>query len=349
MLLQEHVSLKNLNTLGIKAQARYYARIDSVQQLQQLSLDPQRKPLPRLILGGGSNVLFLNNFKGIVIHMAIGGITVTKQDREYVWVKAGAGVNWHTLVLHCVEQGYAGIENLSLIPGTVGAAPMQNIGAYGATLSDVLESLEAMEVRSGTVHTFSQKDCDFGYRDSIFKNTRKGQYIITSVTLRLHKKPTFRITYGALQSTLKAMDIQELSVKAISDAVICIRQSKLPDPARLGNAGSFFKNPIITQQQFEHHQYTHPDMPGYVQPGGYVKVPAAWLIEQCGWKGKKRDKVGVHQQHALVLVNYGDGTGQDIYQLARDIQQSVQEKFGIALMPEVQVIGMNTTHSIKTF
>lgn len=349
MLLQEHVSLKSLNTLGIKAQARYYARVDSVQQLQQLSLDPQLKPRPRLILGGGSNVLFLNNFKGIVIHMAIGGITVTKQDCEYVWVKAGAGVNWHTLVLHCVEQGYAGIENLSLIPGTVGAAPMQNIGAYGVSLSDVFESLEAMEVHSGTVHTFSQKDCNFGYRDSIFKNTRKGQYIITSVTLRLHKQPTFRTTYGALQSTLKAMDIQALSIKAISDAVIHIRQSKLPDPARLGNAGSFFKNPIITQQQFEHHQHTYPDMPGYGQPGGHVKVPAAWLIEQCGWKGKKRGAVGIHAQQALVLVNYGDGTGQAIYQLAQDIKQSVQEKFGIALMPEVQVIGMNTTHSIKTF
>lgn len=349
MLLQEHVSLKDFNTFGIKAQARYYVRIDDVQQLQRLVLAPQLKPLPRLTLGGGSNVLFINNFVGIVLHMAIGGITVTKQDREYVWVKAGAGVNWHMLVLHCVEQGYAGIENLSLIPGTVGAAPVQNIGAYGVTLSDVFESLEAIEVHSGTVHTFSQQDCGFGYRDSIFKNKLKGQYIITSVTLRLHKQPTFRTTYGALQRTLKAMDIQELSIKVISDAVIYTRQSKLPDPARLGNAGSFFKNSIITQQQFERHQHTHPDMPGYGQPGGHVKVPAAWLIEQCGWKGKKRGTVGVHQQHALVLVNYGGGTGQAIYQLAQDIQQSVQEKFDIALMLEVQMIGMNTTHSIKTF
>ena len=339
MLLREHVSLRNLNTLGVDVQARYYARIDSIQQLQQLLLDPRLKLLPRFILGGGSNVLFLTNFKGIVIHMAIEGITVVKEDQEHVWVRAGAGVNWHTLVLHCVKQGYAGIENLSLIPGTVGAAPVQNIGAYGVALSDVFESLEAIKVHSGLVHTFSQHDCGFGYRDSFFKTTRKAQYIITSVTLRLHKQPTFRATYGALQRTLEAMNVQALSIKAISDAVIHIRQSKLPDPARLGNAGSFFKNPIITQQQFEHHQHTYPDMPGYGQPGGHVKVPAAWLIEQCGWKGKTRGAIGVHQQHALVLVNYGDGTGQDIFRLAQDIQQSVQQRFDIEITPEVQIIG----------
>jgi UDP-N-acetylmuramate dehydrogenase len=338
MLLQERVSLKNLNTLGLNAQARYYVRIDDVQQLQQLLLNPQLNQRSRLILGGGSNVLFLNDFVGIVIHMAIGGIAVVQENREHVWVRAGAGVNWHTLVLHCVQQGYAGIENLSLIPGTAGAAPIQNIGAYGVTFSDVFESLEAIEVDSGTVHTLRSKDCAFGYRDSIFKNTQREQYIITSVTLRLHKQPTFQTTYGTLQSTLEAMDVRELSIKAISDAVIRIRQSNLPDPVHLGNAGSFFKNPIITQQQFEHLQHTHPDMPGYVQPGGHMKIPAAWLIEQCGWKGKTRGAIGVHQQHALVLVNYGEGTGQDIFRLARDIQQSVHQQFDIEIVPEVQVI-----------
>jgi len=338
MLLQERVSLKNLNTLGINAQARYYIRIDSVQQLRNLLLCKTLKHLPRVILGGGSNILFLNNLEGIVIHIAVEGIAVIQEDQEYVWIQAGAGVNWHTLVMHCVRQGYAGIENLSLIPGSVGAAPVQNIGAYEVSLSDVFESLEAIEMHSGIVQTFSQKDCDFGYRDSIFKNTLKTQYIIVSVTLRLHKKPIFQTTYGALQSTLKAMNIQELSIKAISDAVIHIRQSNLPDPALLGNAGSFFKNPIITRQQFERHQHTHPDMPGYAQPGDHVKVPAAWLIEQCGWKGKKRGTVGVHEQHALVLVNYGEGTGQEIYELAQDIQQSVHQQFNIAIMPEVRVI-----------
>lgn len=338
MLLQEHISLKNLNTFGINAQARYYIRIHDAQGLHDLLLDKKLRPLPRLILGGGSNLLFLNDFQGIVIHMAIGGITTMREDQAHVWVKAGAGVNWHTLVLYCIEQGYAGIENLSLIPGTVGAAPIQNIGAYGVTLSEVLESLEAMEVHSGAVHTFDKEDCAFGYRDSIFKNALKEQCIILSITLRLQKKPTFRTSYGALQRTLKAMDVQELSIKAISDAVIHIRKSNLPDPALLGNAGSFFKNPTITQQQFQQLKHTYPNMPGYVQPEGKVKVPAAWLIEQCGWKGKTIGAIGVHKQQALVLVNYGDGTGQDLYQLAQDIQQSVKELFSIEIMPEVNLI-----------
>ncbi len=338
MLLQEHISLKDLNTFGINAQARYYIRIHDAQCLHELLLHKKLRPLPRLILGGGSNLLFLNDFQGIVMHMAIDGIATMKEDQTHVWVQAGAGVNWHTLVLHCIEQGYAGIENLSLIPGTVGAAPIQNIGAYGVTLSESLESLEAMEVHSGAVHTFGKEDCAFGYRDSIFKNTLKAQYVILSITLRLQKKPTFRTTYGALQSTLKAMDVQELSIKAISDAVIHIRKSNLPDPALLGNAGSFFKNPTITQQQFQQLKHTYPNMPGYAQPERQVKVPAAWLIEQCGWKGKTIGAIGVHKQQALVLVNYGDGTGQDLYQLAQEIQQSVKELFSIEIMPEVNLI-----------
>jgi len=338
MVLQEHVALNNFNTLGIQSHARYYVRIHDTQQLQQLLLAPQLKNLPRLTLGGGSNVLFLNDFKGIVLHMAIGGIATIREDPTHVWVKAGAGVNWHTLVLHCVNRNYAGIENLSLIPGTVGAAPVQNIGAYGVALSETFESLEAMEADSGAVHTFSKEDCAFGYRDSIFKNECKGQYIILSVTLKLHKKPAFRTTYGNLQDVLKAMGVQALSVRTISDAVIHIRKSKLPDPIHLGNAGSFFKNPIIAQQQFEQLKRTYPDMPGYAQPRDHVKVAAAWLIEQCGWKGKARGTVGVHQQHALVLVNYGSGTGQDIYQLALDIQQSVKDRFNIEITPEVQLI-----------
>jgi UDP-N-acetylmuramate dehydrogenase len=339
VLLQEHVSLKNLNTFGIKAQARYYVRIDNVQCLHNLLSDEELKILPRLILGGGSNLLFLNDFRGIVIHMAIGGIVTIREDQAHVWVKAGAGVSWHTLVLYCIEHGYAGIENLALIPGTVGAAPIQNIGAYGVTLSEAFESLEATGIHSGEVHTFSKEDCAFGYRDSIFKNTLKEQYVILSITLRLQKKPTFRTTHGDLQNTLKAMNVQELSIKAISDAVIYIRQNKLPDPAFLGNAGSFFKNPLITQPQFEQLKHTHPNMPGYAQPEDQVKVPAAWLIEQCGWKGRKRGAIGVHQQHALVLINYGDGTGQDIRQLAQDIQRSVKERFDIEIEPEVNLVG----------
>ena len=338
MLLQEHVSLKNLNTFGIPAQARYYVRIDTLQSLRDLLARPSLRALPRLVLGGGSNLVFLNDFQGIVMHMAIKELTTIRADKDHVWVQAGAGVNWHQLVLHCVANGYAGIENLSLIPGTVGAAPMQNIGAYGVELCDVFESLEALEVRSGAVHTFDQAACAFGYRDSIFKNALKGQYIILNVTLRLQKTPTFQTAYGVIQSTLDAMNVQALSIKAISDAVIHIRQSKLPDPARLGNAGSFFKNPVMAPAQFKQLQAKYPQIPGYEQPEGQVKVPAAWLIEQCGWKGKTRGPVGVHKQQALVLVNYGGGTGQALFQLAQDIQQSVKERFGIEIKPEVHLI-----------
>ncbi|MCU0317827.1 MAG: UDP-N-acetylmuramate dehydrogenase [Amoebophilaceae bacterium] len=338
MSIQENVSLKHLNTLGIDAQARYYAHIDHAQHLRDLLQHKKLQSLPRLILGGGSNVLFLNDFKGTVMHMTVGGIATIREDPAHVWVKAGAGVNWHTLVRYCVEKGYSGIENLSLIPGTVGAAPIQNIGAYGVTLSDTFESLEAMEVDSGSVRTFTTQDCAFGYRDSVFKNACKEPYVILNVTLKLQKQPTFRTTYGELQETLEAMGIQKLSIKAISDAVIHIRQNKLPDPAILGNAGSFFKNPVILQEQFKKLRDTYPNIPGYIQSENQVKIPSAWLIEQCGWKGKRRGDVGVHTQHALILVNYANGTGQEIYQLAQDIQQSVKDTFNIEIVPEVQLV-----------
>jgi len=339
MWLQKHISLDTLNTLGVKAQARYYTRIDDVQQLQQLLWSRSLKPLPRLILGGGSNVLFIKDFEGIVIHMAIKGIATIREDKDHVWIQAGAGVSWHQLVRHCVAHNYAGIENLSFIPGTVGAAPVQNIGAYGVELSETFEALEAMEIDSCRNHIFDATACGFGYRESIFKNKLKGQYIILNVTLKLHKNPIFRVSYGDIQRTLETMNIKQLSVKAISDAVTHLRQRKLPNPAHLGNVGSFFKNPVITQVQFNQLKLIYPQIPGYQQPQDQIKVPAAWLIEQCGWKGQKIGAIGVHAQHALVLVNYGGGTGKDIYQLAQDIQQSVIEKFGITLIPEVQVIG----------
>ena len=339
MLLQRHVPLKDLNTFGIKAQARYYVRINDVQQLQHVLSLPQLESLPRLILGGGSNVLFIKYFEGIVIHIAIKGISTIREDKDHVWVQAGAGVSWHQLVQHCVAHNYAGIENLSFIPGTVGAAPVQNIGAYGVELSETFEALEAMEIDSCRSHIFDATACSFGYRESIFKNKLKGQYIILNVTLKLHKNPIFRVSYGDIQRTLETMNIRQLSVKAVSDVVTHLRQRKLPNPAHLGNAGSFFKNPVITQVQFNQLKFIYPQIPGYQQPKGQIKIPAAWLIEQCGWKGKKRGAVGVHAQHALVLVNYGGGTGKDIYQLAQDIQQSVIDKFGITLIPEVRVIG----------
>lgn len=338
MSLQEYVSLKPFNTFGIAAQARYYSYIQDITTLQQLLLQEELNALPKLVLGGGSNLLFIEDFRGWVIHMAISGLQKIQEDQDTVWLQVGAGINWHALVLYCVEQGYGGVENLSLIPGTVGAAPIQNIGAYGVELSEVFTSLEAMEITTRTVKTFSQAACAFGYRDSIFKNELKEQYIILRVTLRLQKQPTFRTTYGAIQETLSAMGVEKLSIKAISDAVIHIRQSKLPDPTQLGNAGSFFKNPVIGRPYFEQLKSTYPTLPGYTLAHDQVKIPAAWLIAQCGWKGHRRGPVGVHSHQALVLINYGGASGQAIYQLAQDIQQSVQEQFGIDLQPEVHIV-----------
>ncbi|MEM7055534.1 MAG: UDP-N-acetylmuramate dehydrogenase [Bacteroidota bacterium] len=338
MSIQAYVSLKSLNTFGVKAQARYYSCIKDTATLRGLLLQEKLKILPKLVVGSGSNILFVGNFGGWVIQMAIGGIEKLQEGEAAIWLKVGAGVSWHTLVLYCVEQGYGGIENLSLIPGTVGAAPIQNIGAYGVELSEVFESLEAMEVNTGVVKTFSKQACAFGYRDSIFKNTLRGRYIILNVTLRLQKQPTFRTAYGSIRETLAAMQVRTLSIKAISAAVIHIRQSKLPDPAKLGNAGSFFRNPMINRAYFEQLKSKYPILPGYALEHDQVKLPAAWLIEQCGWRGYRRGPAGVHSLQALVLVNYGGATGQAIYQLAQDIQQSVKERFNIELIPEVSLV-----------
>ncbi len=338
MSLQENISLKSLHSFGIQAQARYYSLIQDRTTLQQLLRNEQLKPLPKLVLGKGTNVLFTRDFEGWVIQMDLGGIKKVQEDSFSVWLEVGAGYPWHNLVTYCVQKGYAGIENLSLIPGTVGAAPVQNIGAYGVEFSEVFESLEAIEIKTGTIKIFSKKDCAFGYRDSIFKSTLQGQYIIWQVTIRLQKQPTFRIEYGAIKETLAAMQVEQLSIQAISEAIMRIRQSKLPDPFQLGNAGSFFTNPVIDQPLFNQLQTKYPQMPHFNVAADQVRIPAAWLIEQAGWKGYRQGEVGVHPHQALVLVNYGAATGQAVYQLAQQIQQSVQAKFGIALVPEVNII-----------
>lgn len=335
MIIQENVSLRPFNTFGFDATARHFVSITSVRQLQGLLRDPQWKSVPKWILGGGSNVLITQNVEGLVIKIAIVGIECVREDEQHVWLRVGAGENWHQFVLYCVENEYAGVENLSLIPGTVGAAPMQNIGAYGVEIKDVFEELQAVEIATGQVQTFDSIACAFGYRESVFKHTLKNQYVITSVTFRLQKTPIFRVTYGDIQKTLEAMHIQELSLRVISDAVIRIRQSKLPDPAQVGNAGSFFKNPEISKSQFEALQAQYPTLPGYPVNDETVKVPAGWLIEQAGWKGYRQGSVGVHDRQALVLVHYGEGTGQQIKDLAAQVQASVEGKFGIKLSPEV--------------
>ena len=338
MELLRDVSLRPYNTFGMEVKARYFATFSTVTELQQLLQLPEVQNLPKLVLGGGSNILFTQDFAGLVLKNNIRGIQVMELDDEYCLVKAGSGEAWHDLVIYTLEQGLGGLENLSLIPGTVGAAPLQNIGAYGVELKDVFEHLEAVHVASGELHFFTAEQCKFGYRESIFKHEVKGQYIVVSVTLRLRKKPIFNTSYGAISQTLAAMQVAELNARAISEAVCQIRRSKLPDPAQIGNAGSFFKNPEISAGQFQELQQQFPNIPSYPTTPGMVKVPAGWLIEQAGWKGRRFEAYGVHKDQALVLVNYGGAQGNQVKILAHQIIDSVQEKFGINLQPEVNII-----------
>ena len=338
--IQSHVSLKPYNTFGIEANARYWVEISNEEDLQTVLQLADYIDKPKLILGGGSNVLLCHDFNGLVVKVAIQGIDLARDDETHVYVTAGAGVNWHELVVFCVERGYAGIENLSLIPGTVGAAPMQNIGAYGVELEQVFESLTAIHMLTGEKRTFTRADCAFGYRESVFKRELKDQYIITSVTFKLDKHPTFHTRYGAIQETLTDMGVSDenLSIKAISQAVIRIRRSKLPDPTQIGNAGSFFKNPEIPKVQFDMLKTQYSELPGYPAGDETVKVPAGWLIEQAGWKGYRSGDAGIHTKQALVLVNYGNATGNELIALAKQVQVSVLDKFGITISPEVNVV-----------
>ncbi|MBC3538211.1 UDP-N-acetylmuramate dehydrogenase [Rufibacter sediminis] len=339
MTIQREASLQPYNTFGIDARATLLAEFTSVEELRQLLQNPEVQALPKLILGGGSNVLFTQDVEAAVLLNRIKGITLNPEaDGKHVLVTSGSGETWHDLVLYSLEQDLGGIENLSLIPGTVGAAPLQNIGAYGVELKDTFVSLEALEMESGNLVTFTHEQCGFGYRESVFKKEAKGKFIVTSVTLRLTKEHTFNTSYGAIQDTLLQQQVQELSLKAISQAVCHIRRSKLPDPAKIGNAGSFFKNPEIPLALFEILKSQYPGIPGYPVSPETVKVPAGWLIEQCGWRGKILGKHGVHKDQALVLVNYGGAAGNDVKALAYEIIQSVEQKFGITLTPEVNII-----------
>lgn len=338
MIVQKNVQLKPYNTFGIEATANYFVEVSTIEQLKEILQSPDYQSTERLILGGGSNMLLTKNFEGLVIKIAIKGFEIVEENEDNIWIKAGAGVVWHDLVMHCVNQNYAGMENLSLIPGTVGAAPMQNIGAYGIEIKEVFEELEALEIETGEIKTFDKVTCNFGYRESIFKHEAKGKYIILNVTFKLSKKPTFHVEYGAIKDTLAEMGVTEMSIKAISDAVIHIRQSKLPNPAEIGNAGSFFKNPEIPNTQFEALKAQFPTIPSYPVSETTTKVPAGWLIEQAGWKGQRFGNVGVHAKQALVLVNYGGGKGEEIKKLSQKIQASIKEKFGIQLSAEVNFI-----------
>ncbi|WP_026629514.1 UDP-N-acetylmuramate dehydrogenase [Dyadobacter alkalitolerans] len=338
MQIQSNFSLRNFNTFGLESTASFFAEVGSVEELTEILLDPVWQQKPKFILGGGSNVLFTQNVNALVIHPVIKGIEKIKEDQDHVWLKAGAGEGWHEFVMHCVSHNFGGVENLSLIPGTVGAAPMQNIGAYGVEIKDVVESVEAVSIESGRKRIFSKEECEFGYRESVFKKALKNQYVVTGVTFVLDKKPVLNIGYGDVQKTLLEMNVTSPTILDVSQAVIAIRRSKLPDPAQIGNAGSFFKNPEIPSEQYNALKNTFPEMPGYVVSETMVKVPAGWLIEQAGWKGYRQGAIGVHQKQALVLVNYGGGNGNEIRALAGTIQDSVEAKYGIRLSPEVNFI-----------
>lgn len=327
-----------MNTFGIDVNADEYVEIKSIDEAKVLCRTFNLADRNLLILGGGSNVLFTGDVKGMVIRNLIKGIQVTAENDQHVWVKAMSGEVWHEFVLWTIEHNLGGLENLSLIPGCVGAAPMQNIGAYGVEVKNAVHEVEAIRIRDGKLTTFSNADCKFGYRESIFKQESKGKYILVSVTFRLNKQHTFNTSYGAIREVLEKQGITNPSVKNISDAVIEIRSSKLPNPKELGNAGSFFKNPEMPNEQYAALKEKYPELVGFPAANNCTKVAAGWLIEQCGWKGKRVGNTGSHKDQALVLVNYGSATGQEIWQLAMDIQQSVQDKFGITIVPEVNVI-----------
>lgn len=337
MEIKSQVSLKSFNTFGIDQKARFFVEVRSLEELKEAMLWAKNEEQSILILGGGSNILLTRDLDCLVIAIRLEGIEVLEESQHEILVEVGAGENWHEFVLSAIAKGWYGLENLSLIPGTVGASPMQNIGAYGVEIKEVFHSLKAMNRQNLEIETFDAEICEFGYRESIFKNKVKGKYIICSVTFRLSKVATFNVDYGVIKDTLAASGVKELSPKAISDAVIQIRQSKLPDPKEIGNAGSFFKNPTIDLGSYNELKAQYPDIPGYPMDEG-MKVPAAWLIEQCGWKGRRFGEVGVHAKQPLVLVNFGNGKGEDVQLLAGKIQKSVEETFGIVLHPEVNFI-----------
>jgi UDP-N-acetylmuramate dehydrogenase len=335
-MIQQNTSLLPFNTFGIDAKATFFTEVFSVSELETALQSGIR---PVLVLGGGSNMLLTKDVEGLVVKNSIGSIQVLEGEGNTVHIKAGAGVVWHDLVCWAVEHNFGGIENLSLIPGTVGASPVQNIGAYGVELKDVFVKLEAVELNTGTIKVFDREACRFGYRDSVFKHEEKGKYCITSVTFALTRNEHFlNYAYGDIRKTLETNNITEPTIADISRAIIQIRSSKLPDPAKIGNCGSFFKNPETARFVLDKIMETHPQVVSYDLPDGRVKIPAGWLIEQCGWKGKRVGNTGCYEKQALVLVNHGGATGEEVKKLAYDIIDSVDKTFGIRLEPEVNII-----------
>ncbi|MEC4049854.1 UDP-N-acetylmuramate dehydrogenase [Flavobacterium sp. SUN046] len=337
MTIHNNFSLKPYNTFGIEAKAEQFVAVHSTEEL--CSILQQHPNEKKFILGGGSNMLLTQDIKALVIHVDLKGKKILKEDEESVWVESQAGEVWHEFVLWTIDQNFGGLENMSLIPGNVGTTPVQNIGAYGTEIKDTFVSCEAMHIATQQMKTFTKEECHFGYRESVFKHEAKDQYIITSVVFKLTKKNhKINISYGDITKELEKNKIQIPTLKDVSNAVIAIRRSKLPDPKELGNSGSFFKNPIISKSDFDKIHALHPEMPHYVISETEVKVPAGWLIEQAGFKGKRFGDAGVHKNQALVLVNYGNATGQEILNVSKDIQATVLKEYGISIEAEVNVI-----------
>lgn len=336
-MIEHNISLRPYNTFGIDVNAKSFGRFGSLDELKDL-LRNRDKETPLFILGGGSNILLTKDLPFFVLKNEISGIEIINETETHVVVKVGSGVEWHAFVRYTVEKGWGGIENMSLIPGSVGASPMQNIGAYGAEIKDTFVSLEALHIDSLEVHTFNREQCQFGYRESVFKRALKDQYVIISVSYKLSKKPVINTTYGAIQSEIEVMGVSEITVDTVSQAVMNIRRSKLPDPKVLGNAGSFFKNPVVPREVLEQIAVNYPDVPHYPQENGEEKLAAGWLIEKAGWKGKRTGNCGVHEKQALVLVNYGGSTGREIFDLSTSIIEDIRAKFGVTLEREVNIL-----------
>jgi UDP-N-acetylmuramate dehydrogenase len=336
MAIEKNISLRPFNSFHIEANSSTFVPIKSIEDLQDVFFTHTKEPV--LILGGGSNILLVSKEIERVLKIDIRGIEEVKEETSHIYVNAGAGENWNDFVQYTLSRDWGGLENLSLIPGNVGAAPIQNIGAYGVELKDVFFELEAYDQEDKKVYAFGVNDCKFGYRDSIFKSERKGRYIILNVTFRLNKTPVLKTSYGAIREELKKMNVKSPTIRDISNAVIAIRRSKLPDPKDIGNAGSFFKNPIVDQEQFLSLSKKYTDLPAYPHEDQLVKLAAGWLIEQSGWKGYRKGDAGVHENQALVLVNYGKASGSEILELSEKITISVLKKFGVKLEREVNIV-----------
>ncbi|MEE9327527.1 MAG: UDP-N-acetylmuramate dehydrogenase [Cocleimonas sp.] len=335
MEILKNSALKNLNTFGVDVNTTFYSEIHNMDDIAGLINWKNTNKVPMLLLGGGSNLLFKEDYAGLVAKVCLSGKDIAEEDDKHVYVSVAGGENWHDFVRWTVEQGMSGLENLSLIPGTVGAAPIQNIGAYGVELADHFHSLQAVDLESAEVLEYQKSACDFGYRESFFKSQTLDKLLITSVTFALPKKPNWKIDYAGVREILEGV---EPTAELISNAIIELRQSKLPDPAKIGNAGSFFKNPVLNIEKWQDLKEWNPTIPGYVQEGGDMKTSAAWLIDQCGWKGYRKGDAGVSDKHALVLVNYGNATGAELWAVAQEIMTSVEERFGVLLEAEPRVI-----------